>query len=209
MEESFQFQQDNKAKKKVLIIAGGVVLLLLVGGYFLIRQTSPQPSPSPSPEVSSSPSPSPSPSSTPTPSPTPRPTPIPTKKPTPTATPTPTPTPTPSPTPSPTPVTFSGTGASASVNPTNFSGACPKQFTFTGNITANAGGSLTYKWVRSDGASGSTQSLTFASSGTQSVTDDTWTLGGPGFTFTGWEKIQVLTPNSLESNQAIFNLACS
>lgn len=101
------------------------------------------------------------------------------------------------------------TGISASVLPTNYSGACPKKFDFTANVTVNAAGSVTYKWVRSDGASGSSQTMTFGGAGSAVVAPDDWTLGGSGTTYSGWEKVQILTPNSTESNQATFNLACS
>mgnify|MGYP001567226316 CR=1 FL=1 len=140
-------------------------------------------------------------------SPTPTPTLKPTAKPTlkPTATPTPKPTATPTPTPTPTPIVFSVTGVTAAVSPTSYTGSCPKKFDFTANITTNAAGTVTYKWARSDGAGAPTHTLVFASAGTQPATPDDWTLSSSG---TKWEKIQILTPNSLESNQAEFTLNC-
>jgi hypothetical protein len=87
-----------------------------------------------------------------------------------TGTPTPTPsaTPTcetPTPTPTPTPETVDGItidGATASANPTAYN--CPtitqpQQFIFTGQVavTAAAGGTITYHWVRPDGTLGPDQ----------------------------------------------------
>lgn len=187
----------EKLKDKKVLGAIAVVIFLIIGagGYFLfIRPQTSQPEASPSPAASTLPSPSLSDSPSPSGSPK--------------ATPKPTPTPTPTPSPSPTPVTFSVTAVSASVSPTNYSGACPKKFDFIGNISVNAAGTVTYKWIRSDGATAPTQSLTFGGAGSQAVTTS-WTLGGAGKTYTHWEKVQILTPNSIESNQATFNLACS
>lgn len=195
------------ANKKILysII---VIILGIVGAIFIFNKLNTSaPSASPSPSPTQTPTPTPTPSPSPSPSPSLKSTPIPTKKPTPSSTPTPTPSPTSSPTP--TPIAFQVTALTANVTPTNYSGACPKQFDFTGNITSNSAGTLTYKWVRSDGASGSTQSMTFGAAGTQAANADSWTLGGTGFTYSGWEKIQILTPNSIESTPANFNMACS
>ncbi|MBI3380102.1 hypothetical protein HY029_05085 [Candidatus Gottesmanbacteria bacterium] len=118
------------------------------------------------------------------------------------------PTATPNPTATPTPVVFSVTSVTASVDPANHSGTCPKQFNFSAQITSNTAGTVTYKWERSDGAGASTQSLSFSGAATQTVTDS-WTLGGSGFSYSGWEKVTILTPNSTSSNQANFTLACS
>jgi hypothetical protein len=57
------------------------------------------------------------------------------------------------------------------------SGNCAShKFTFTGSITVSAPGTVTYYWKRSDASSPTTQSITFTSAGTQTVSTD-WTYG--------------------------------
>jgi hypothetical protein len=97
--------------------------------------------------------------------------------------------------------------ATAIVAPTSSLGPCPAQFDFRAMITAYEPGTVDYRWVRSDGAMGPIQSLVFAVPGTQ-VVGDTWTLGGPGFVFAGWEHVQITAPESVVSNDAAFTLAC-
>lgn len=155
--------------------------------------------------VEPTPTPTEAPTPTPEPSPTPTPTPKPTVKPTPTKTPTPTPTKTPTPTPTPTPVGFQVTGITAAVAPTS-STSCPSStaFNFSATITANAAGTVSYKWERSDGASASTENVTFDAAGSKTV-NYTWNMGAGG---THWAKVHVLTPNDISSNEATFTMTC-
>lgn len=121
---------------------------------------------------------------------------------TPTATNTYTPTPTFTATPSPGIVT----SAILNVSPVTYSGACPATFNFTGTITMNGPGTVTYRWERSDGTTKPSQTLTFTTAGTQTITD-VWT----GITTTlrsGWQRIHVGSPNELFSNQATFTNNC-
>lgn len=115
-----------------------------------------------------------------------------------TATPTPTNTPPP-------PVV---TNVSANVTPPS-SPTCPETFTFNGSITTSGPANVTYQWVRSDGALSPTQVLSFFGPGTQNVNPDAWYFPGPApFNFSGWERLQVLSPNSISSPQAFFMLNC-
>jgi len=104
----------------------------------------------------------------------------------------------------PPPSTFAVTSVTASVSPPSYIGSCPHQFNFSAVITANGPGMVTYKWERSDNALAPVQSITFSSAGSQVVTDY-WDLGGD---YSGWERVRILTPNSVVSNQAIFILTC-
>lgn len=195
-------------KYRIQIVIGAAIIFVLIFAAFYIlgTRTGQQAKVTPTPTSSALPTENPSTiSATLTLQPTKSPTPKPTKTPTPQ----PTRTPTPTQTPTPTPVTFSVTGVTAAVSPTSYSGACPKKFDFTANITTNAAGTVKYKWTRNDGGSGSEQTLVFASAGTQAASPDDWTLGGPGFSYSGWEKIMITTPNTTESNQASFTLTCS
>jgi Tol biopolymer transport system component len=98
------------------------------------------------------------------------------------------------------PAVFAVTGVNASVNPNN-SAVCPSdKFTFTGQITSNAAGTVTYRWERSDGAHGPDQTINFGGPGSQTVTTQ-WQLGAGG---TFWEKVHVTSPNDISSNQATF-----
>jgi hypothetical protein len=99
------------------------------------------------------------------------------------------------------------TNVTAAVTPSS-STACPQTFTFTGNITVTGTGNVTYQWVRSDGAFGPTQVLTFGSPGMQPANNDTWTLGEAPFVFSGWERIHIVAPNVTDSPQANFSLNC-
>jgi hypothetical protein len=96
--------------------------------------------------------------------------------------------------------------ATASVSPASYTGICPALFTFTGVITSTAPGPVTFTWDRSDGATSPNVTLNFTAPGSQTVTD-TWTLS-PTSPFTGWERVHVLTPNAVVSNQASFTLTC-
>ncbi len=78
-------------------------------------------------------------------------------------------------------------------------GACGA-FTVTANITTNGAGSVTYHWVRSDGAIDgvSHPPVVFASAGTQSV-NTTWSAGAAG---THWIDIYIDTPNHQQFGRA-------
>lgn len=188
--------------KKIILIGAGVLVLggAIAVGVFIGKQQKPQTAmPQPTAQVT--------PGTTITGIPTPTDTPIPTTttKPTPTPKPTTTPTQTPTPTPTPTPGVIN---IEDSVSPTT-SSACSQVFTFTGKIFTNAATTVTYKWNRSDGAGAMTQTLTFTSASMQTVTD-TWSLGpeASGTHVNGWERIEILTPNSTLGNQAEFTLSC-
>lgn len=109
-----------------------------------------------------------------------------------------------------TPEPFHVTSASVLVDQPIINGACPASFIFTAAISANDAGTVSYQWVRSDGTGSSTpQTITFKGAGEQTVST-TWNLGSAGFSLTdGWEKIQILSPNNLESNQTLVTLHCS
>ncbi len=99
---------------------------------------------------------------------------------------------------------FAVTSVTASVTPSYFYGTCPKMFNFSAVITVNGPGTVTYKWERSDGAIAPDESITFAAAGSQMVTDS-WTLGA---SYSGWQRVKILTPNVTFSNQANFTLSC-
>ena len=99
---------------------------------------------------------------------------------------------------------FAVVGLAAQVDPASYAGPCPKTFNFIGAITTNGPGTVTYRWERSDGSIGYVQSATFSAASLQTVTRS-WEIGK---TFTGWQRLHVLTPNDSLSNQASFTMTC-
>jgi len=101
------------------------------------------------------------------------------------------------------------TAVSLAANPANYSGPCPGTIKFSGKIVAKGKGEVKYQFFRSDGATGPVMSVVFDGPGSKEIST-TWTLGGAGLpTYTGWEAVRVLSPNSIESNRANFTLTCS
>ncbi|MCU0520144.1 MAG: protein kinase [Anaerolineae bacterium] len=105
--------------------------------------------------------------------------------------------------PTPTPP-FEVTNVQVNANPTSYSGVCAKLFELTAQITVGGSGTVTYKWERSDGAEVAEETIDFAGPGTQEVTSS-WNLGADG---SYWQRLHVLAPNDVLSNQATFTLDC-
>jgi hypothetical protein len=96
-------------------------------------------------------------------------------------------------------------------DPFDYSGPCPVKVTFSGRISIVGSGRVTYKFIRSDGASAPVQRLVFDGSGSQDVTE-TWTLGGKGTNYTGWEAVQIIDPvdpKGITSERAPFTIRCN
>jgi Ig-like domain from next to BRCA1 gene len=82
---------------------------------------------------------------------------------------------------------------------------CPR---VTAQITTNGPGSVGYHWTRSDGSSGTSATLTFASAGTQSIHYD-WALGSVWAGTTSWVGIYIEEPNHQDFNHKTFTTACT
>jgi hypothetical protein len=96
-----------------------------------------------------------------------------------------------------------------SVASRSFRGACPHTFSFTGKIKVNSGGTVKYRWIRSDGGRGRTETMIFRMAGTQTISS-TWTLGGAGKEYKNyWKAIEIIEPNPVISNKATFSLYCN
>jgi hypothetical protein len=96
---------------------------------------------------------------------------------------------------------FAVTDAKLKADKMKIFGRCPVTIGFTGSITANGAGTVTYTFMRSDGATSPVQTLIFTEAGTQAVST-TWTLGGVGLTsYEGWQSLKILSPNELTSQQ--------
>ena len=105
---------------------------------------------------------------------------------------------------------FAILGSVTSADTGDYTGACPKTVTFSGTITANDEGNVTYKWESSDGSNDSAVlSLAFDGPDSKTVTH-TWTLGSSGKTLTDyWEHLHILSPTNVTSNNATFTLRCN
>jgi hypothetical protein len=85
--------------------------------------------------------------------------------------------------------------------------SCTNRFNYSGQITANAAGAVTYQWQRSDGMLEPAVTLTFTGAGTKPVTE-TWDVGCSS-TCSYWMKLLVTAPNAMQSTQVNNTLTCS
>jgi hypothetical protein len=81
---------------------------------------------------------------------------------------------------------------------------CPATIAFQGTITVTGPCTVQYRFVRSDGTQGNAISLPCPVAGPRKVKTE-WTLSG---SYSGWEKIEVIAPQAVTSNQATFSLTC-
>ena len=96
------------------------------------------------------------------------------------------------------------TGVSLTAERLAISNRCPTTVDFRGSITMNGRGMVRYTFERSDGATAPVHTLFFASAGTKEVSTS-WTLGR---SYSGYQKLKVIAPNSVESSESRFNLNC-
>lgn len=91
-------------------------------------------------------------------------------------------------------------------DPFDYVGPSPVTIKFTGRISVvGGGGTVSYKFLRSDGASAPIETLHFDGPESRDVST-TWRLGGPGFTYSGWQSIKILEPQEMESERANFKI---
>lgn len=105
--------------------------------------------------------------------------------------------------PTPTPFVFRVNQLTIAASPAAYSGSCPKDITFYGTITTNGRGEVKYRWVRSDGSETSETTISFDFASSKSV-ENSWSRNGGN----GWEKLKIVSPNTLESSQASFSISC-
>lgn len=99
---------------------------------------------------------------------------------------------------------FQVTDAVLDADPRRVQAKCPTGVVFNGAITATASGAVSYRFTRSDGASGAVKVLKFAGPGAQPISE-TWSLGA---TTKGWMRVEILSPNAMTSPPASFVLDC-
>src|SRR6266511_1244461 len=96
------------------------------------------------------------------------------------------------------PTNFAVIGAKLEADPRIYEGSCLTTIKFHGSIETNGPGTVKYIFERSDGGIDTiVKTATFVAPPFHvNIPDTTWTLGGPGFTYTGWERIKILSPNA-------------
>jgi hypothetical protein len=102
---------------------------------------------------------------------------------------------------------FAVTSVDGSVNPSSYIGTCPTTFSFDANIWANAAGTVTYYWIRSDGSKSPVGTLTYTAAGYQTVVE-TLSIGTPGSTINGWDQVYIDQPNHQAFGEIYYNLIC-
>jgi hypothetical protein len=92
--------------------------------------------------------------------------------------------------------------------PDDYVGPCPIKIKFSARISVVGGGGIvSYKFLRSDEASGPIKTVRFARPGSKDVST-TWLIGSPTSRFQGWQSIKIFDPNEMESDKAHFKIDC-
>ena len=78
-----------------------------------------------------------------------------------------------------------------------------KEDRLRGQIAVDGPGTVCYTFLQSTGAMAPVETLKFDAAGTKPVHTD-WTLGS----YAGWQAIQIVSPNRMESQKASFELVC-
>jgi len=87
-------------------------------------------------------------------------------------------------------------------------GPCPQKIIFRARISVAGGsGTVSYKWLYSDGGSLPVQTLYFEGPGSKDIETD-WTLGAPGTSYSGWVQLQVYDPTEIQAAKANFTTNC-
>jgi hypothetical protein len=95
----------------------------------------------------------------------------------------------------------------AIAKPSRYDGNCPASIEFIATIVVNYPATVSYRWERSDHATGPVQTVNIRSAGQGVVTR--WQLSRQiGEVFSGWQRLHVLSPGDSYSNEANFTLIC-
>jgi hypothetical protein len=99
------------------------------------------------------------------------------------------------------------TSVVAKANPANYTGPCPKTVNTSADITVDGPCTVTYRWERIDGATGPVETLIFSAAGTKTVSTSWMIVVASNVTY--WERVSILTPLPIMSNQATFTITCT
>lgn len=104
------------------------------------------------------------------------------------------------------------TSVSAGASPNRYDGFCPVRVTFSATIVVDLPSKVTYRWERSDGAVGPSETVSISgrSSDVKSATVSTsWELRHPpGNRFDAGQILHVMAPNDIKSKEAKIELTC-
>jgi len=90
------------------------------------------------------------------------------------------------------------------VLPINAAAACPKTIRFKGRIQTRRGGTIKYRFIRSDGSRSALKRLRVNRAGTYNVFDNLEIARNTR----GWVQIKIIAPNVLTSQKAHFRAGC-
>lgn len=88
-----------------------------------------------------------------------------------------------------------------------YTGPCPTKLNWAATITVDGPCTVTYQWERNDGAIGQVNTVVFGAAGSMTVVDDWMVWVGQNATY--WERVRILTPLPMLSNQANLNFTCT
>jgi hypothetical protein len=95
----------------------------------------------------------------------------------------------------------------AVAKPRHYEGPCPASIEFAGTIFVNHPATVSYRWERSDHATGPVETIVIRSAGQGVYTH--WQLNRPpGQVFHGSQTLHVLSPGDFISNPAEFTVVC-
>jgi hypothetical protein len=101
-------------------------------------------------------------------------------------------------------------GAKLEAVPKSYRGPCPVTIKFPGSIETKGPSEVKYVFDRNDHAIDTNdRHFTLAAAPFHQPVETTWTLGGPGMHYAGWEQIRIVSPNAgFTSNRAKFEIWC-
>jgi hypothetical protein len=96
---------------------------------------------------------------------------------------------------------FRVVGLELQADPADYASTCPVKVTFSGHVVVAGGkGTVTYRWVSSDGDTSPVKTLTFAGPGSQAVSSF-WSVDAATLpAHAGWSSIEIIGPVSTQSD---------
>ncbi len=100
------------------------------------------------------------------------------------------------------------TAVTVNVNIGNYTARCPAKLVFKGTITVAAlpKAPVTYQWIRSDNTKSAKRTIKMTA--TTAVVTENWQGGRSGEQMRLWQKLQILTPKAVTSDQADAIVLC-
>lgn len=101
-------------------------------------------------------------------------------------------------------------GAKLEAIPDEYKGPCPVKIKFKGSIETDGPATVKYVFGRSDNAVDTNdRHFTLSAAPFHQDVSTEWNIGGPGMSYSGWEQINIVDPNSgFKSNKAAFKIIC-